>query len=114
MRRFFLCAAIAIVSSTGIAAGSGLPPEVADRLENVISFDEASDFVGSYRITISSLIQKPNGKGREEELIEAEVIRDGGGETQRRLIKYIENGTDVTEKKRTKFEREEKSGEDFY
>jgi len=103
---------LAMATSSAIATGSGLPPEVTDRLENVIAFDEENDFVGSYRITISSLIQKPNGKSREESLIEAEVIKDGGGETQRRLIKYIEDGTDVTEKKRTKFEREEESRED--
>ena len=113
MRRIANFIVIAILISTGVAAGSGLPPEVEDQLENVISFDEANDFVGSYRITISTLVQKPNGKSREEELIEAEVIRDGGGETVRRLIKYIENGTDVSEKKRAKFESEEEEhGED--
>ena len=106
-RRITNFVVIAILISTGVTAGSGLPPEVEDRLENVISFDEANDFVGSYRITISTLIQKPNGKSREEELIEAEVIRDGTGETERRLIKYLENGTDVTEKKRAKFEGDE-------
>ncbi len=32
--------ATVIISLAAVAAGSGLPPEVADRLENAISFDE--------------------------------------------------------------------------
>jgi len=103
--------AIGFFSSVGVAAGSGLPVEVADRLENAISFDESNDFVGSYRITISSVVQKPNGKSRGESLIEADVIHQDDGDTQRSLLKYIEDGVEVTEKKRTKFESEEAGGE---
>ena len=113
MRKIGFFPAIVIFSLAAVAAGSGLPSEVADRLENAISFDEDSDFVGTYRITISSVVQKPNGKSREENLIEADVTHRSDGETQRSLLKYIEDGTDVTEKKRTKFENEEgERGED--
>jgi hypothetical protein len=69
--------------------------------------------MGTYRITISSVVQKPNGKSREENLIEADVTHRSDGETQRSLLKYIEDGTDVTEKKRNKFENEDgERGED--
>jgi hypothetical protein len=102
--RFF---AIVMMSSAAIAAGAGLPPKVADRLEHAVSFDDTEDFVGTYRITISSVVQKPNGKSRKESHIEADVSRLGAGFTQRRLLKYIENGSDVTEEKRTDFEGEE-------
>ena len=61
VRETGLFTAILIVSLASVAAGSGLPPEVADRLENAISFDESNDFVGTYRITISSVVQKPIG-----------------------------------------------------
>lgn len=71
MRGFACTLGIAMLCSTAIAAVPGLPPEVTQQLENVVAFDEPNDFVGSYRVTISSLIQKPNGKSREEELIEA-------------------------------------------
>ena len=101
----------AVVTSAAIAAGAGLPPEVADRLEKAVSLDD-DGFVGTYRITISSVVQKPNGKSREESLIEAEIVNPGDGVTRRRLLKYIENGSDVTEKKRTKFERENGGGPD--
>ena len=111
MRKDFLFTAIAIVSSTAIAAGSGPPLEVADRLENAISFDESNDFMGTYRIAISSVVQKPNGKSREESLIEADVIHRGDGSTRRNLLTYIEDGADVTEKNRTKFESEEEGRE---
>lgn len=103
MGRFGYLAAVVMMSSIAVWGGSGLPPEVADRLDSVVALDE-DDFVGSYRITISSVVQKPNGKGREESLIEAEVVNLANGATQRRLVKYIEEGADVTEKKRKKFE----------
>ncbi len=102
--RFF---AIAITSTAAIVAGAGLPPEVADRLEHAVSFEETDDFVGTYRITISSVVQKPNGKSRKESFIEADVAHLGDGTSERRLLKYIENGSDITEKKRTEFEGEE-------
>ena len=102
---------LAMASSSAIATGSGLPPEVTDRLENVIAFDEENDFVGAYRVTISSVVQKPNGKSREESLIEADVIHRGDGGARRSLLKYIEDGADVTEKNRTKFESEEEGRE---
>jgi len=74
MRGFACTLGIAILSFAAVAAGSGLPPEVTDQLEKVVAFDEMDDFVGSYRMTISSVVQKPNGKGREEELIEADLF----------------------------------------
>jgi len=107
MRRISSIIGIALLSSATVAIGSGLPPEVEDRLENAISFDEADDFVGSYRITISSVIQKPNGRSRKESLIEANVVHRGDGSTRRSLLKYIEEGADVTEEKRAEFESEE-------
>jgi len=112
MRRISFIIGIALLSSVAVTAGSGLPPEVAERLENAVSFDEGDDFVGSYRITISSLVQKPNGKGREESLVEADVVKNSDRTTQRRLLRYIEDGTDVTEKERTKFESEDGDRED--
>ncbi len=90
MHKIGLFTTITIFSLATAAVGSGLPPEVAEKLENAISFDESNDFVGTYRISISTLIQKPNGKGREESLIEADVIHRGNGEIERSLLKYIE------------------------
>ena len=97
----------AIVSSAAFAAGTELPLEVANRLESMVSLADTNDFVGSYRMTLSSVVQKPNGKARKENLIEAEVVNHGNGASRLRLLKFIEDGSDVTEKKRTKFEREE-------
>ena len=102
--KWFLVAVI--VSSAAFAAGSELPSEVADRLESMVSLADADDFVGSYRMTLSSVVQKPNGKAREESLIEAEIVNKGDGASRRRLLRFIEDGSDVTEKKRAKFERE--------
>jgi hypothetical protein len=104
VNRFSVFVFIVILSSIAGAAGAELPPEVAERLDNIVALDE-DGFVGSYRITISSVIQKPGGKGREESFIEADIARTADGST-RRLLKYLEDGSDVTEKKRKKFEND--------
>jgi hypothetical protein len=49
-------------------------------------------------MTLSSVVQKPNGKAREESLIEAEIVNHGDGASRRRLLRFIEDGSDVTEK----------------
>ena len=95
---------IALLTSVAVAAGAGLPPEVADQLEKAVAFEAVDGFVGSYHLTISTTIQKPNGRSREEELIEAEIMLDENGTELRRLIKYLENGKDVTKKRRKEFE----------
>ena len=107
MRRFGCLCVTAILSSAAVATGTGLPSEVADRLESMVSLADTDDFVGSYRMILSSVVQKPNGKARKETLIEAEVVNHVDGDSRRRLLKFIEDGSDVTEKKRAKFEGEE-------
>jgi hypothetical protein len=104
MRRISCTLVIAFLSSVAVASGAGLPPEVVDQLEKVIAFETGDGFVGSYHLTISTTIQKPNGRSREEELIEAEIVLDENGTEKRRLIKYLENGKDVTKRRRKKFE----------
>ena len=107
MRRFGCLFVTAILSSAAVATGTGLPSEVADRLESMVSLADTDDFVGSYRMILSSVVQKPNGKARKETLIEAEVVNHVDGDSRRRLLKFIEDGSDVTEKKRAKFESED-------
>ena len=106
MRRFGCLCVTAILSSAAVATGTGLPSEVADRLESMVSLADTDDFVGSYSMNLASVVQKPNGKARKETLIEAEIVNHGDGASRRRLLKFIENGSDVTEKKRAKFEGE--------
>ncbi len=107
MRRFGCLFVIAILSSAAVTTGTGLPSEVADRLESMVSLADTDDFVGSYRMILSTVVQKPNGKARKESLIEAEIVNHGDGASRRRLLMFIEDGSDVTEKKRAKFERED-------
>jgi hypothetical protein len=110
--RFSWFLVIAVLSSAAVTTGTGLPSEVAGRFESVVSLADADDFVGSYRMTLSSVVQKLNGKSRKENLIEAEVVNHNDGASRRRLLKFIEDGADVTEKKRTKFEGEEGGNQD--
>lgn len=106
MRRFGCLCVTAILSSAAVTTGTGLPSEVAGRLESMVSLADTDDFVGSYHMNLSSVVQKPNGKARKESLIEAEIVNDRDGASRRRLLKFIEDGSDVTEKKRAKFEAE--------
>jgi len=107
VRRIGCLIVTAILSSAAVTTGTGLPSEVADRLESMVSLADTDDFVGSYRMNLASVVQKPNGKARKETLIEAEIVNHGDGASRRRLLKFIEDGSDVTEKKRAKFEGED-------
>jgi len=107
VRRFGCLCVTAIFSSAAVTTGTGLPSEVAGRLESMVSLAETDDFVGSYHMNLSSVVQKPNGKARKESLIEAEIVNDGDGASRRRLLKFIEDGSNVTEEKRAKFEGED-------
>jgi len=78
----------------------------------MVSLTDTDDFVGSYRMILSSVVQKPNGKARKESLVEAEIVNHGDGASRRHLLKFIEDGSDVTEKKRAKFEREDGGSQD--
>ena len=96
---FLLVASIA-------AAGGAVPTEVAERFDAAGMLSESDDFAGTYTVTTETVIQKPNGKGRHEETMEIAVSRSTDGTNHRRLVRLIEDGKDVTEKRRKKVEKD--------
>ncbi len=90
----------------GAIAGDTIPTEVADRLTDAGMLHENEDFVGSFTLTVETVIQKTNGKSRKEETKEIKISRSQDGTINRSLLRQIENGKDVTEKRREKVEKE--------
>ena len=109
MRLSRCIAILVLVSTSALAAAAGFPEKVAERLDQVVTPSEADEFQGSYIMSITTVVQKPNGKSREEVVFDAEVENTSEGERTRRLLRYIENGEDVTEKQREDFESNEQS-----
>jgi hypothetical protein len=90
--------------AAAIAAGEEIPERVAARLDTVVNPSEPDEFQGSFTMSVATVVQKPNGSSREEVVFEAEVANTTGAEQTRRLIRYLENGVDVTEEQRQEFE----------
>ncbi len=87
----------------GLAAGAaaGVPPETAARLERALAiFDKG--FVGSFTLTVTTVVEKPNGKDRQEGLHVIATTRRPDGSSETTLVKAIENGKDVTEREQAK------------
>lgn len=90
---------------TTVASASPPPPEVLTRVDAAMSIFDEHAFAGSYTITQRSVVSKPNGADREEGLVVIEVSRLPGAAPQRRLIRAVENGEDVTAKAAEDFAR---------
>ena len=100
-----LLPSLLLVAPSAIA-GDTVPTEVAERFKSAVMLNEIEDFVGTYTVTTETMVQKPNGKSRQEEIMVVAVSCAPGGSTHRRLVRLIENGKDVTEKRRKKVEKE--------
>ena len=93
----------------GFAFGSApahaeLPSHVSARLDQAVDLSETDEFTGSFTMSMVSMVQKPNGRNREETSFEAEIENLEDGNQKRKLLKFFENGSDVTESQREKFE----------
>ncbi len=109
MRLSRCIAVLVMVSISALTTGAGLPEKVAELLDQIITPSEPDEFQGSFTMSISTVVQKPNGKSREEVVFDAEVENAADGNQTRRLLRYIENGEDVTEEQRKDFEGDDRS-----
>ncbi len=98
MRKEALTTLLLLVAS--MAAASGLPPEVAERIDAAEMLTDSQDFVGSFVFTVTSVVQKPNGKARQAMEMVVETTRHGDGSEDHRLIRMLEDGKDITAEKR--------------
>lgn len=109
MRSSRCIAILVLVVAAAVYVEAEIPDRVAERLDQVVTPSETDEFQGRYIMSITTVVQKPNGKSREEVVFDAEVENAADGNQTRHLLRYIENGEDVTEKQRGDFEGEERS-----
>jgi len=97
-----LAAGGAVAAALGaVAAAPVLPAETSARAERALGVLDRG-FVGSYTVTVSSAVEKPGGKDRQESLRVVALSRGADGATENRIVRAIDNGKDVTEAERAK------------
>ena len=108
--RLSRCAAVLVLASvSAVAAEAGIPEKIANRLDQVVTPSEPDEFQGRFTMSITTVVQKPNGKSREVVAFDADVELAADGSRTRRLLRYFENGEDVTEEQREEFEGADRS-----
>jgi len=100
VRKVLLTTLVSLVAST--ATAGGIPPEVADLIDGAEMLADSQDFVGSFVFTLTTVIQKPNGKARHEMEMVVETTRHGDGSVDHLLIRMVKDGKDVTAANRGK------------
>lgn len=105
MRTTARMGAIAIAAAMWAAtSGAQLPPEVAERLEQLVVPEDGDEFFGSYRMRASSVVAKPDGDQRKATEIEMTVERLPDAPESRHLLRFFENGVDATAAHRDEIE----------
>ncbi len=99
--------ALLMISSMVEAA---LPLEVAERFSAAQDSLEKDQFRGAYTVEISSVVAKPDGSAKNATDLEMSVEVDAEGQELRRLIRFIIDGEDQTEKHREDLESEQDEG----
>jgi hypothetical protein len=99
---------IATFTSTapGIVVAEGIPEDVAVNLETADFPGLLDAFVGSFTLTTDTVIWKPNKGDRHEVKTVVDVTRSPNGTVDRRLVRVLKDGEDVTDKRRKKVEKE--------
>ncbi len=99
-----LVIALAVVVLIAVPVSAEIPPEVAARLEGAVTPGDPKVFTGAYRLLVESVVAKADGADRREMAFESEISVSPGGDEVRRLIRFMVDGEDQTEKHRPKFE----------
>ena len=113
MRKVLLTTLVSLVAS--MATAGGIPPDVADLIDGAELLTDSQDFVGSFVFTLTTVIQKPNGKARHAMEMVVETTRHGDGSVDHLLIRMVKDGKDVTAANRGKVDKlmaEETESED--
>jgi hypothetical protein len=90
--------------------GAGLPPETAARLASALDSLQ-SPAVAGYTMTVKVTVAKPNGSDREDHLEVMKATRAADGTLVHEVVRSLENGKDVTEKRRAEQSKREKRGD---
>lgn len=99
MRRLLRYIAVPILLVASGVRGAGLPPETAARLASALDSLQ-SQAVAGYTMTVKVTVAKPNGSDREDHLEVVKTTRAADGTLVHEVVRALENGKDVTEKRR--------------
>lgn len=104
--RSFRVALVAVILCAGFSAAAekGPPPEVVAGFDDAVMVENAEDFSGSYTSQTVSIVQKPNGKARHDMEVVIEVDRPVEGAEKKKLVSFVRDGEDVSEKHRSDIE----------
>ena len=97
---------VLVVIAAAVPAFGQIPAEVELKIEAAQAFFEPDNFVGSYRITNNSIVKKTNGKDPQEIVVVIDAVYRDDGTVGSNLVQMVENGEDVTEKRRKKIEKQ--------
>ncbi len=100
-RRALLRCSLAAAVLSGSAGAAGIPAETAARLDRALQVLDKG-FIGSYTMTVRFAIEKPGGKDRRESLRVTSMTRRADGTSEKRLVKLVDDGKDVTEQENAK------------
>ena len=104
MRRLLPCLVLLLLG-TSTADSADLPPETAARLAAALESLESSPAVAGYTMTVKATVAKPNGADREDSVEVVKATRGLDGKLVHEVVKAIENGKDITEKRRAESEK---------
>jgi len=104
MNRSAVFVSLFVWIASAVFAG-GIPPEVAEKIDGAEMLSDAEAFVGSFTMTTTTVVQKPNGKARKDIEVVMRSTRHADGTVEHRLERMIEDGDDVTEERRDKTEK---------
>jgi len=98
IRRSTLFTFLVLIAAT--IQAEGIPPEIANRIDDAVMLTDSDSFLGSYNFTLTTMVQKPNGKARHDVEMVVETTRHDDGSVDNRLVRMIKDGKDVTAAKR--------------
>ena len=106
MRRLLPCLAVPLLLVPAVVRGAGLPPETASRLGAALDSLQSPAIAG-YTMTVTVTVAKPNGSDREDHLEVMKATRAADGTLVHEVVRSLENGKDVTDKRRAEQSKRE-------
>lgn len=104
--RLLPCLVVPLLLGGSAVRGAGLPPETAARLASALDSLQ-SPAVAGYTMTVKVTVAKPNGSDREDHLEVMKATRAVDGTLVHEVVRSLENGKDVTDKRRAEQSKRE-------
>ncbi len=96
---------LALAAAGSMGAEPGPPPQVLSRLRAVVDLDARDPgFVGSWTLVAETVVSTAGGRNTREVSMAVRLTRAADGSTRRRLLRFVENGEDLTARRRAKID----------